>query len=169
MVTCIKRMPRIMASDALASLWQGSTAAGTDLAGIIIGNDALNSCRCSASMQPSGMQLLGMQVCSMPFLRLQCSGMQPSSMWWPVLQNWPHRALKRPGDSPSVTLLHAFLASLDLGLRCILQKLTCCYVYEQRCFALHIIQNAVVLVPECLPSGPVLVASHRSAQAWHSI
>ncbi|KAL3139691.1 hypothetical protein ABBQ38_004002 [Trebouxia sp. C0009 RCD-2024] len=45
MVSCVKRLPRIMAAEGLASLWPGKPPAGTDLAGIIIGNDALNACR----------------------------------------------------------------------------------------------------------------------------
>ena len=45
MVTCIKKLPRIMGAEALASLWPAKAPSGTDLAGIIIGNDALNACR----------------------------------------------------------------------------------------------------------------------------
>ena len=46
MVTCMKKMPRIMGAEGLAGLWAGKAPSGTDLAGIIIGNDALNACRC---------------------------------------------------------------------------------------------------------------------------
>ena len=50
MVSCVKRLPRIMAAEGLAALWPGKAPSGTDLAGIIIGNDALNACRyCSRS------------------------------------------------------------------------------------------------------------------------
>lgn len=45
MVSCVKRLPRIMAAEGLAGLWPGKAPSGTDLAGIIIGNDALNACR----------------------------------------------------------------------------------------------------------------------------
>lgn len=45
MVSCVKRLPRIMAAEGLAALWPGKAPSGTDLAGIIIGNDALNACR----------------------------------------------------------------------------------------------------------------------------
>ena len=63
MVTCIKRLPRIMASEALASLWQGKAPSGTDLAGIIIGNDALNACRfCSKSPVRSNSCIQVMQI-----------------------------------------------------------------------------------------------------------
>ena len=34
-----------MAAEGLAALWPGKAPSGTDLAGIIIGNDALNACR----------------------------------------------------------------------------------------------------------------------------
>lgn len=45
MVSCIRKMPRLMASEALTHLWSGKAPAGTDLAGSIIGNATLNSCR----------------------------------------------------------------------------------------------------------------------------
>ncbi|DBA67338.1 TPA: hypothetical protein ACH3X2_001634 [Trebouxia sp. C0005] len=45
MVTCIKRLPRIMGAEGLAALWPGTPPSSTDLASIIIGNDAINSCR----------------------------------------------------------------------------------------------------------------------------
>ncbi len=45
MVTCIKRLPRIMGAEGLAALWPGKAPSSTDLASIIIGNDAINSCR----------------------------------------------------------------------------------------------------------------------------
>ena len=50
MVSCMKRLPRIMAAEGLSGLWPSKPPAGTDLAGIIIGNDALNACRYSASV-----------------------------------------------------------------------------------------------------------------------
>ena len=49
MVTCVKKLPRIMASENLAALWLGKPPSGTDLAGIIIGNDAINTCRSASS------------------------------------------------------------------------------------------------------------------------
>ena len=45
MVCCINRLPRIMAAEGLAALWPTTLPSSTDLASIIIGNDALNSCR----------------------------------------------------------------------------------------------------------------------------
>lgn len=45
MVSCVKRLPRIMAAEGLAALWPSKASSGIDLAGIIIGNDALNACR----------------------------------------------------------------------------------------------------------------------------
>ena len=45
MVSCINRLPRIMAAEGLAALWPTTLPSSTDLASIIIGNDALNSCR----------------------------------------------------------------------------------------------------------------------------
>ncbi|KAL0028497.1 hypothetical protein WJX77_010302 [Trebouxia sp. C0004] len=45
MVTCIKRLPRIMGAEGLAPLWPGKAPSSTDLASIIMGNDAINSCR----------------------------------------------------------------------------------------------------------------------------
>ena len=55
MVSCVKRLPRIMAAEGLAALWgPGKPPSGTDLAGIIIGNDALNACR--YSLRPCPLQ-----------------------------------------------------------------------------------------------------------------
>ena len=45
MVACIRKMPRLMASEALSHLWPDKAPAGTDLAGSIIGNAVLNTCR----------------------------------------------------------------------------------------------------------------------------
>ena len=57
MVTCIKRLPRIMGAEGLAALWPGQSPSSTDLAGIIIGNDAINSCRFTSSLQLNTAQL----------------------------------------------------------------------------------------------------------------
>ena len=57
MVTCIKRLPRIMGAEGLAALWPGQSPSSTDLAGIIIGNDAINSCRFTSSLQLNSAQL----------------------------------------------------------------------------------------------------------------
>ena len=48
MVACIRKMPRLMASEALAHLWPDKAPAGTDLAGAILGNTVLNTCRSCA-------------------------------------------------------------------------------------------------------------------------
>ena len=45
MVSCIKRLPRILAAESLAALWPGKPPPSTDLASIITANDALNACR----------------------------------------------------------------------------------------------------------------------------
>ncbi|KAA6424307.1 MAG: hypothetical protein FRX49_05519 [Trebouxia sp. A1-2] len=55
MVTCIKRLPRIMGAEGLAALWPGTPPSSTDLASIIIGNDAINSCR-QWSSEVNGME-----------------------------------------------------------------------------------------------------------------
>lgn len=45
MVACIRKMPRLLATEALSHLWPEKAPAGTDLAGSIINNATLNTCR----------------------------------------------------------------------------------------------------------------------------
>lgn len=53
MVSCIRKMPRLMSAEALAHLWPTKAPAATDLAGSIIANSTLNVCRCCLLPQHS--------------------------------------------------------------------------------------------------------------------